>query len=362
MDNPLKGVLPDTFHIVGIGASAGGLEAFLEFLSALPADTGMAFVLIQHLEPHHESQLAQILSHSTKMPVVQAEEGQEVQPNHVYVIPPNTVMVIRNRALRLVPRLESGKPYYPVDIFFESLASDQGPQAVGIVLSGSASDGAQGIRAIKAKCGATFAQDERSAKYGGMPHSAIASGAVDFVLPPARIAEELVNLNSNPYLTSPLEQLDGPLLDKESDGEMQSILDRLKRATQVDFSQYKQSTIRRRLGRRLVVHHLETLGEYLEYIDSHPGEIQELYRDLLISVTAFFREPEMFEALARAVQQDLLSRRDDEPFRMWARLRHGRGGLFARNTWFGDYLPGCGWDGLCGPALLQLGGREVYDS
>src|ERR1041385_4079033 len=162
MGNSTKGASSDNFHIVGIGASAGGLEAFLEFLSALPADTGMAFVLIQHLEPHHESQLAQILSHSTKMPVVQAEEGQAVQPNHVYVIPPNTIMVIQNGALRLAPRLESGKPHYPVDSFFESLASDQGPHAVAIVLSGSASDGAQGIRAIKAKCGATVAHDARS--------------------------------------------------------------------------------------------------------------------------------------------------------------------------------------------------------
>lgn len=184
MDAPAKNTPHDSFHTVGIGASAGGLEAFLELLSALPADTGMAFVLIQHLEPHHESQLAQILSNSTKMPVVQASEGQEVEPNHVYVIPPNTIMVIENRALRLAPRPSSGESYYPIDIFFESLASDQGPYAVGVVLSGSASDGAQGIRAIKARCGTTFAQDERSAKHGGMPHRAATSGAGDLVLPP----------------------------------------------------------------------------------------------------------------------------------------------------------------------------------
>lgn len=309
---------PDNrFFIVGIGASAGGLEAFLELLRALPLSTGMAFVVVQHLEPNYESQLAEILSRATPMPVVQAAEGMSVQPNHVYVIPPNTVMIIREKALRLAPRSQSKKPYYPIDAFFESLANDQGVNAVGVVLSGGASDGAEGIRAIKRRGGITFSQDEQSAKSGGMPHSAIATGAVDFVLPPARIAEELTKIESNPYLTLPPEQLDEPVVPVETDGELQKIFDLVQHATSVDFSQYKQSTIRRRIGRRLVVHHLSALGEYVQFLEDNPSEIDALYRDLLISVTSFFREPKMFEALGKAITEYIEARPGNEGFRLW---------------------------------------------
>ncbi len=307
----------ERFYVAGIGASAGGLEAFLELLRALPPHTGMAFVVVQHLEPNYESQLAEILARATSMPVVQAEEGMSVERDHVYVIPPNKVMIIRDGALHLAPRSKSDKPHYPIDIFFESLATDQGPNAVAIVLSGGASDGAQGIRAIKRKGGITFSQDEQSAKSGGMPHSAIATGAVDFVLPPAKIAGELAKIKFNPYVTIPVEQLEEPIAALETDGELQKILSLVQRATSVDFSQYKQSTIRRRIGRRLVVHHLDTLGAYVEYLEAHPDEIDDLYRDLLISVTAFFREPKMFQALTQAIAHYAASRSGDEPFRLW---------------------------------------------
>ena len=209
----------DGFHIVGIGASAGGLEAFLELLRALPSRTGMAFVIVQHLEPHSESQLAEILSRGTEMPVLQAEDGKRVEPDHVYVIPPNTVMAIRSGVLHLGLRSESVTPHYPIDQFLESLSSDQGARSIGVVLSGGGSDGAQGIRAIKATFGATFAQDEGSAKHGGMPHSAIATGAVDFVLPPAGIAEELGRIGSHPYLTVPPEALEESTATTEQDGD-----------------------------------------------------------------------------------------------------------------------------------------------
>ena len=303
--------------VVGIGASAGGLEAFIEFLKALPPDTGMGFVLIQHLEPHYESQLAEILSRSTKMPVDRAKEGQRVEPNHVYVIPPNSVMEIRNGELHLAPREESEKPHYPLDIFLESLAEDLGENAIGVVLSGSASDGAQGIRAIKSRLGTTFCQDEQSAQYSGMPHSAIATGAVDFVLPPAQIAAELARIDSHPFLTTPVENLEDRMSLAEEDGEFDEILNRLRIATKVDFKDYKHSTLRRRLGRRLALHHFRTLGEYLGYLNTHPEEIHDFYRDILISVTSFFREPEMFEALARILPQYLQTRANDEPFRIW---------------------------------------------
>jgi two-component system, chemotaxis family, CheB/CheR fusion protein len=303
--------------VVGIGASAGGLEAFLELLSALPPTTGMAFVVVQHLEPNYASQLAEILSRSTEMPVVNAEDGKQVEANHVYVIPPNRMMTIEKGALHLAPRSESSKPHYPIDLFFESLAADQGVDAIGVILSGTASDGTQGIQAIKAQLGVTFCQDEGSARYGSMPHNAIATGAVDFVLPPAKIAEELAKINSNGYLTAPIEQLEDPLAPGETDGELQQIFDRLKNATKVDFTHYKQSTIRRRIGRRMVVHHLRDLREYVEYLERHPAEIHDLYRDVLISVTSFFREPPMFEALAKAIPEYLQTRGNNEPFRLW---------------------------------------------
>jgi two-component system CheB/CheR fusion protein len=305
------------FYIVGIGASAGGLEAFVELLRALPPDAGLAVVVVQHLEPNYESQLAEILSRATSMPVVQAEEGMQVERNHVYVIPPNTVMIIRDGALHLAPRSQSSRPHYPIDVFFESLAADQGSNAVGVVLSGGASDGAEGIRSIKRKGGITFSQDEQSAKSGGMPHSAIATGAVDFILPPARIAGELARIEANPYLAIPADQLEEGVAAVEADGELQRILDLVQRATSIDFSQYKQSTIRRRIGRRLVVHHLGTLGEYVRHLENNPAEIEDLYRDLLISVTSFFREPQMFEALAKAISQYVEARTGDDPFRLW---------------------------------------------
>jgi two-component system CheB/CheR fusion protein len=303
--------------VVGIGASTGGLDAFMELLRALPADTGMAFVVIQHLARACESQLPEILSKATTMPVVKAEENQRVEPNHVYVIPENTVMVIQRGTLHLGSRKGSDRPHYPIDVFLESLAAECGTSAVGVVLSGTGSDGTQGLRAIKSRFGTTFCQDEESAKYSGMPHSAIETGVADFVLPPLEIAGELGRLRSHPYLAAPAEQLDEPLAQDDEAADMRKILVGLKRATRVDFSQYKHSTIRRRLGRRLVVNHLSTVREYVEYLNRHPGEIHELYRDILISVTSFFREPEMFHALEQKIQNVLARRSANDPFRLW---------------------------------------------
>jgi two-component system, chemotaxis family, CheB/CheR fusion protein len=316
----MEGQVPDSsdrrFRVVGVGASAGGLEALLELFKALETDTGMAFVVVQHLEPHSESQLAEILARQARIPLIRAQDGQKVEPDHGYVIPPNTLMVIENGTLHLAPRPESSKPYYPVDSFLESLAADKGADSVAVILSGSASDGAQGIRFIKASGGITFAQDERSAKYGGMPHSAIATGAVDFVLPAGRIAEELVRIDSHPYLRTETGIAES-MIEPEGDGDFAAILERLRAATKLDFGQYKQSTIRRRLGRRLVINHSGSLREYLDYLDTHPGEIHEFYRDILISVTSFFREPKMFEVLAKSLQENFAGRDREEPFRIW---------------------------------------------
>jgi two-component system CheB/CheR fusion protein len=185
--------------IVGIGASAGGLEAFIQLLRNLPADTGMAFVLVQHLDPKHESVLTGLLSRRTNIPVKEVKDGIAVEPDHVYVMPPNTDMTISEGILSLKPRTEVRGHHMPVDHFFHSLAEDQKENAIGVILSGTASDGALGLRAIKAEGGITFAQDEKSAKYGGMPHSAVAAGAVDLVLPPEGIAKELVRISRHPY-------------------------------------------------------------------------------------------------------------------------------------------------------------------
>lgn len=189
------------FPIVGIGASAGGLEAASEFLKALPPNTGMAYILVSHLEPTHESMLSEILSQSTTMPTREVKEGMGVEPNHVYIIPPNTNMTISNGILKLISRIKTGGPQMPIDHFFLSLAKDQGNHAIGIILSGAATDGSLGLKAIKDAGGITFAQEEKSAKYSSMPHSAIATGSVDFILTPEKIAKELTRLSITPILT-----------------------------------------------------------------------------------------------------------------------------------------------------------------
>lgn len=303
------------FPVVGIGASAGGLEAFVQFLSALPADTGMTFVLVQHLDPQHESLLPELLAPHTDMPVVSAQDDLAIEPNHVYVIPPNTSMELEDGVLRLAAR-EPGL-HLPIDIFFQSLAKVQGSRAIGIVLSGNASDGSQGVRAIKAECGITFAQSEGTARFGGMPHNAVATGAIDYVLAPKQIANELATLATHPFLlpSRPGESSSETL--PEGDGEIRRIFALLHGATKVDFSRYKPTTTRRRMGRRMMVLRLETLGDYARYVERNPAELRELYRDLLISVTSFFRDPESFEALSKLLVGVLSKRQKEEPVRVW---------------------------------------------
>ena len=208
----------ETFPVVGIGASAGGLEAFTQLLGELPPDTGMAFVLVQHLDPRHSSMLSGLLAKKTEMPVAEVKDGMSVEPNRIYVIPPNTNLAILNRTLQLMPRTETRGRHMSVDYFFRSLAEDQGSRAVGVVLSGADSDGSLGLQAIKAEGGITFAQEERTAKYDGMPRSAIATGAVDFILPPEGIARELLKFSSHPYMRPRKRPKGAELLLKAEDG------------------------------------------------------------------------------------------------------------------------------------------------
>ena len=191
---------PKSFPVVGVGASAGGLEAFSSLIDHLPADIGMAFLLVQHLDPEHKSLLTEILSRKTRLPVAEAREGMEVEPNHIYVIPPNNDMSISGEGSIPESRTEIRGHHLPVDLLFESLAEDQGSNAIGLILSGTGSDGATGIQKIKAEGGITFAQDAASTRYNGMPQSAISTGCVDFVLPPQEIARELQRISRHPYI------------------------------------------------------------------------------------------------------------------------------------------------------------------
>jgi len=304
------------FPIVGVGASAGGLEPFLQLLGALPSDTGMAYVLVQHLDPNHKSQLASILARATPLSVEEVVDGMPIEPDHVYVIPPNTTLRVAERALHLTPREPHGGPHLTIDDFFRSLAAEQGRLSIGVVLSGTGSDGAEGIKAIKSACGITFAQDEQTAQYAAMPRSAISTGVVDFVLPPAQIATELFRISHNRFIVPPPGQ-DGQEVLPDDDGELKQIFSLLLRAFGVDFSHYKQTTLRRRIGRRIVVHRFEGLADYLNFVQKHPDELKELYRDLLINVTSFFRDPEAFTALARQLTALVQNKTIETSFRAW---------------------------------------------
>ena len=301
-----------SFPIVGVGASAGGLEAFTQLLKALPIDTGMAFVLVQHLAPTHASALAEILSRTTTMPVLEVEDKSPVQPNHVYVIPPGRSMVIVNGALQLLPREGHGL-HRPIDQFFRALAQDLGHQAIGVVLSGTASDGTLGLEAIKSEGGITFAQDA-TAQHEGMPHSAVASGCVDFVLPPLEIAREIVRISKHPYAI-PVKALD-PKTNEKPD--LTQVIEVLHNVTGVDFTHYKFNTLYRRVTRRMIFQKIDMMKAYVDYLRQTPTEVESLYRDILISVTSFFRDPAAFESLKSLVFPRLIKDRSvHDPVRFW---------------------------------------------
>lgn len=285
---------------VGVGASAGGLEAFTELLTHLPPATGMAFVLVEHLDAHHESDLPELLSVKTQMPVLLVQRDTRIAPDHVYVVPPNTLMTIRNRTLTLDGRPAPPEKLRPIDALFNSLAEEFGFNSIGVVLSGTATDGTFGLKTIKAEGGITFAQDD-TARFDSMPRSAISAGVVDFVLSPRRIAGELAAIAAR---TQHLRNAEG---EPAGDGTtLHRLLLLLRNQTGVDFAQYKQPTILRRLNRRMVVRRSETLEQYVELLKKEPEEVQALFDDLLINVTDFFRDPEVFEATKRVVFPSLI--------------------------------------------------------
>lgn len=303
------------FPIVGVGASAGGLEAFTQLLAYLPGDTGMAFVLVQHLDPKHESKLGSLLAKVTPMPVTDVTDGLAVEPDCVYVIPQNTTMTIARGVLKLAPRGEARGPHLPVDHFLKSLADDQQSAAVGVILSGTGSDGTLGLAEVKAAGGITFVQDKETAKYDGMPQSAIASGSVDFTLPPIEIARELTRIGRHSYL-APATTEGG--LPAGEDEQFRKILGLLRAAFGVDFTQYRDTTIRRRTMRRMALHAKESLADYARQLEADRPELHALYQDVLINVTSFFRDPEMFESLKESVFPEILKTKTPQtPIRIW---------------------------------------------
>ncbi|MBO0860808.1 MAG: chemotaxis protein CheR, partial [Chloracidobacterium sp.] len=258
----------DLVAVVGVGASAGGLEAFRQLLKRLPDDTGMAIVLVTHLDPKHESILPDLLARATPLPVSEAEDGMRVASNHIYVMPRNTSMAIEGGALRLWPREKGRSQHRPIDAFLRTLAEDQSARAIGVILSGTATDGTLGLEAVKAEGGITFAQEPKSAQYDSMPRSAVTAGCVDFVLTPEEIALELARISRHPYV-HPSEVAD---LSVEEEPQhpvkngFNKILAALRRMTGIDFTLYKANTLRRRIRRRMILNKLDGLDEYAKYL------------------------------------------------------------------------------------------------
>ena len=306
-----------SFPVVGLGASAGGLEAFSELLTNLPLDTGMAFVLVQHLDPKHESMLTDLLSRKTKMPVTEVNDGMVLERNTVYVIPPNTQMAVLNGKLSLIPRSERDTHGMPIDFFFHSLAQDNASRAIGVVLSGTASDGSLGLKAIKAKGGITFAQIPGSAAYDGMPRSAIAAGCVDFVMSPKQIANELARIGSHPYVGSVVMVRPEDVLPA-TENDLNRIFVLIRKVTGTDFTDYNGTTIRRRIARRMMLHRIQELSGYVAFLQRDSDEVKALRHDMLINVTGFFREPPTFDALERKVFPSLAADSARQaPIRIW---------------------------------------------
>ncbi|MEH2278878.1 MAG: chemotaxis protein CheB [Nostoc sp.] len=305
------------FPIVGIAASAGGLEAFTQLLEHMSTDTGMAFVLIQHLNPNHKSLLSEILARATQMPVSEVESGVTVEPNQVYIIPPNTKMILSGGVLQLTPREKVQGKYMPADAFFTSLAANRGHKAIAVVLSGMDGDGSLGLKAIKAAGGMTFAQCEDTARFDGMPSTAVATGNVDFVLPPQKIAEELANLSRNLLISDSQPLIAVDKLPEQEDA-LAIIFTLLRSASGVDFSHYKPNTLARRIQRRMLLYKLEQLEDYTQYLQQNPAEVKALYEEILIHVTYFFRDPEAFQLLKEQVFPSImLSKSVEFPIRIW---------------------------------------------
>lgn len=301
--------------VVGIGASAGGLEAFEQFFTNMPSNSGMAFVLIQHLDPTHKSILSELVKRYTSMNVMEVENAMPLEADTVFVIPPNRYMVIFNGKLHLLEPIEVPGLRTPIDYFFRSLAEDQKERAICIVLSGTGTEGALGLRAVKGEGGMAMVQDPESAKYDGMPRNALATGLADYVLPPQKMPEQLISYVEHALIKPPAKAAKPPAKDSEL---LTKVFILIRSRTGNDFSNYKHNTILRRIDRRMAVHQITRLSDYVRYVQSEPGELDTLFKELLIGVTSFFRDKEAFEVLREKAIPKLLERRpQDQPIRIW---------------------------------------------
>ncbi|MGZ3722376.1 MAG: CheR family methyltransferase [Bdellovibrionales bacterium] len=319
IDHVLSNPVPNhmlRFPVVAIGASAGGIEAYIELFENTPANIGMAFVLILHLSRDRESLLPEILKRSSGLKVFTAKNGMALKPNCVYVIPHDVNLAISKGKLTYVPRPKHAGQNMPIDIFMRALAEDQKSNAIGVILSGADSDGSLGMRAIKAEGGITFAQDPNSAKVPNMPEAAIRVAApVDFVLRPLQIGQELARLSEHPYLA---EAAKAENLVARNNEDLNKIFYILKTQKGVDFSGYKLATLGRRIKRRMILQRLETLQSYFELLRTKPEEVELLYNDLLINVTCFFRDADTFKSLKDEVFPALIhNRHPGTPIRIW---------------------------------------------
>jgi two-component system, chemotaxis family, CheB/CheR fusion protein len=305
---------PAGFPVVGIGASAGGLEALEQFFAAVPPRCGIAFVVIQHLDPSHPSAMANLLTRHTAMPVTEAEE-RPLEPDHVYVMPPTKIVSLSGRTLRLRERADpQAELGLSVDVFFQSLARELKEDAIAVILSGTGRDGTLGAKAIKSELGMVMVQDPLSARYDGMPRAAIAAGVADFVLAPHEMPARLVEYAA--HSRGFLADTRADAVEKEA-AELQKIFSIIRLRTKRDFSGYKVTTLRRRIERRLSVNRLESLGDYARLLGDDPGEAEALFKDLLINVTSFFRDPAAFAVLKENLLSTLARKKDGDTVRAW---------------------------------------------
>lgn len=300
-------------HYVGIGASAGGLEAIESFFTNMPPDSGLAFIVVQHLSPDYKSLMVELLSKKTAMPVHRAEDGMEVLPNNVYLIPPKKNLTIFHGKLLLSDQDHSRGINLPIDLFLRSLADDQAERAVAVILSGTGSDGMRGVRSIKENGGMVMVQSEESAKFDGMPRAAISTGLADFVLPPDQMPRQLQAFIKHPYVTK--SERSESLLSNE-DGLIR-IFALLRERCKVDFTYYKPSTVVRRIERRMTINQVEDIKDYVAFILNNPVELTTLYRELLIGVTSFFRDQEAFDFIAANVLPELFRNASSREIRFW---------------------------------------------
>ena len=309
-------LLPEAidFHIVGIGASAGGLEALEAFFYAMRSDSGMAFVVIQHLSPDFKSHMEELLTRQTSIPVHRVESGVVVRPNNIYLIPPKKEMIISSGRLLLTDRSHDRSMIHPIDQFLRSLANDRGDHAIAVILSGTGSDGSKGIVDVSEAGGLVFAQDDASAKFNGMPMSASETGKVSLILPPAAIAEALVKYSCEGVSREKLVDEDLAFSTMEGADQIASLLNR---KYGIDFALYKPGTVGRRINRRIALLGMDSIAEYAERLATDEFELSKLYEDLLIGVTKFFRDPDAFESLHRQVIARLVRDAAEDPIRIW---------------------------------------------